>query len=58
MAKKKGARTIFGLVCTICKSRNYVSERNKVNTEEKLRLSKFCKICRKKTEHKENAKMK
>ena len=58
MAKKKGSRVTVGLICTECNSRNYLTERNKVNTEEKLRLPKFCRNCRKKTDHKENAKFK
>jgi len=55
---KKGARQIMGLVCSVCKSQNYVSEKNKVNTPEKLELEKFCAKCRKHTNHKENSKLK
>jgi len=55
---KKGPRQINALVCTVCKSQNYVSERNRVNTPDKLNLKKFCKRCRKKTPHKETAKLK
>jgi len=59
MAKsKKGPRQNFGLVCSECKSFNYITERNKLNTEEKLKLNKYCKKCRKVTEHKETAKLK
>jgi large subunit ribosomal protein L33 len=59
MAKKKGeARFTLGLTCTICKRRNYVSQRNKLNTTEKLKLTKYCKYCQKKTEHKEVEKLK
>ena len=58
MAKKGEHRFTLGLVCTICKNRNYVSQRNKINTEEKLLLKKFCKHCRKITEHKESDKLK
>lgn len=59
MAKKKGgARVMVGLVCMVCGNRNYVSERNKINTEEKLKLEKYCKHCQKKVEHKEVAKLK
>ncbi|OGH11045.1 MAG: 50S ribosomal protein L33 [Candidatus Levybacteria bacterium RIFCSPLOWO2_01_FULL_36_13] len=57
MAKREH-RIILGLVCTICKNRNYVTTRNKINTEEKLLLKKFCKHCRKVTDHKENEKLK
>jgi large subunit ribosomal protein L33 len=55
---KKGARALFGLVCTKCNRRNYITERNKVNTEEKLKLLKFCSQCRARTQHKEVAKLK
>ena len=55
---KKGARQLFGLVCSQCKSQNYVTERNKTNTENKLSLKKYCKVCRKHTLHKEIQKLK
>jgi large subunit ribosomal protein L33 len=58
MAKKGDHRVKLGLVCVVCKNRNYVTTRNKINTEEKLLLKKFCKHCRKVTEHKENEKLK
>jgi len=56
--KKKGPRQNFGLVCTVCGNFNYLTERNKVNTEEKLKLTKYCKTCKKATAHKETAKLK
>jgi large subunit ribosomal protein L33 len=56
---KKGAREIVAMVCSICKSQNYVTTRNKVNMENvKLELKKYCKNCRKVTNHKETAKLK
>lgn len=58
MAKKSGTRIIVGLVCTVCGSRNYITTRNKLNTPEKLKLRKFCRICRKVQEHKEVEKLK
>jgi large subunit ribosomal protein L33 len=51
MAKKK--RIIVQLECTVCKNRNYVTQRNPENTKDKLNLKKFCKHCRKVQEHKE-----
>ena len=51
-------RTIFGLKCAACKNVNYITERNKINTEAKLLLKKYCKHCRKVTEHKEVEKLK
>jgi large subunit ribosomal protein L33 len=56
--KKKGPRQDYGLVCTKCKNFNYITTRNKVNTPEKLALSKYCKHCRATTDHKETAKLK
>ncbi|HSD98815.1 MAG TPA: 50S ribosomal protein L33 [Patescibacteria group bacterium] len=58
MAKKGDHRVKVGLVCTVCKNRNYVTERNKLNTADKLKLKKFCAFCKKITEHKETEKLK
>lgn len=58
MAKKGEHRIVIGLVCSVCKNRNYVTEKNKMETPEKLKLNKFCKHCRKVTEHKETDKLK
>ncbi|MCL5114038.1 MAG: 50S ribosomal protein L33 [Patescibacteria group bacterium] len=58
MAKKGEHRITLGLVCTVCKNRNYVTNRNKLNTPEKLKLLKYCRYCRKKTEHKETDRLK
>ena len=55
---KKGPRQIIALICTVCKSQNYISEKNKTNKPEKLVLKKYCKKCRKVTEHKETSKLK
>ncbi|MBM3209486.1 50S ribosomal protein L33 [Candidatus Shapirobacteria bacterium] len=54
----KGQRIKIGLVCSICKSQNYISEKNKTNSPDKLVLKKFCRRCRKVTEHKETQKLK
>jgi large subunit ribosomal protein L33 len=59
MAKsKKGPRQNFGLKCADCSNFNYITERNKLNTTEKLTLHKYCKTCRKATSHKEVQKLK
>lgn len=59
MAKKgKGPRMILGLKCADCGAFNYITERNKVNTPDKLELKKYCKRCRKHTAHKETSKLK
>jgi len=55
---KKGAREIVGLICKECGSQNYTTTRNKINMEKKLELKKYCKVCKKVTLHKENAKLK
>jgi large subunit ribosomal protein L33 len=55
---KKGDRIFIGLVCSVCKNQNYTSEKNKTNTPEKLTLKKYCRYCRKPTEHKETQKLK
>ncbi|MBC7797479.1 MAG: 50S ribosomal protein L33 [Pyrinomonadaceae bacterium] len=48
------ARDNVTLQCTVCKSRNYVTTKNKKTTTERLEFSKFCNRCRKHTSHKEN----
>jgi len=58
MPKKGEHRIKVGLVCAVCKNRNYVTTRNKLNTLDKLKLKKFCKFCRKVTDHKETEKLK
>ncbi|MFH1561010.1 MAG: 50S ribosomal protein L33 [Patescibacteria group bacterium] len=58
MAKKKGPRMIVGLLCSVCNTFNYISERNKANTPEKLNLSKYCRKCKKRVPHKETQKLK
>ena len=56
MAKKKKSkakREHIILACTVCKSRNYITEKNKQNTPDRLELKKYCPKCRKHTVHKE-----
>ncbi|HSX58186.1 MAG TPA: 50S ribosomal protein L33 [Candidatus Saccharimonadales bacterium] len=50
---KKGKRNIINLACTVCKTQNYVTEKNKLNDQERLELNKFCSVCRKVQPHKE-----
>ena len=52
MAKKVN-RLVITLACTECKERNYTSEKNRKNDAERLVLKKFCRRCRKQTEHRE-----
>jgi large subunit ribosomal protein L33 len=49
-----GNRTIISLECTVCKDRNYSTTKNKRKQTDKVLLSKFCRKCRKHTEHKES----
>ncbi|NCN03831.1 MAG: 50S ribosomal protein L33 [Candidatus Pacebacteria bacterium] len=67
MAKKsKGPRQIVGLKCSVCNAFGYVTEFNKNNEQLKKQtsnestfpLSKYCKVCRKHTEHKQSKKLK
>jgi large subunit ribosomal protein L33 len=55
---KKGSRILIALVCKECKSQNYITEKNKVNNPDKMVFKKYCKRCKKKTEHKEKTKLK
>lgn len=50
---KKGKRPEIMLVCEQCKSRNYYTFRNVINTPDKLSLNKYCSKCKKQTLHKE-----
>lgn len=53
MAKKSKGRALFGLVCTVCNQHNYVTQKSKITTPDPLKLSKYCKKCKKHTAHKE-----
>ncbi|MCK9615653.1 MAG: 50S ribosomal protein L33 [Candidatus Omnitrophica bacterium] len=46
-------RELIALECTSCKRNNYYITKNKRKHPEKLNISKFCRFCRKHTEHKE-----
>ena len=41
------------LACTVCKQRNYETEKNKRNNPDRIEMNKFCKFCSKHTIHKE-----
>lgn len=58
MAKKSEHRILIAMVCSVCKNQNYITQKNKLNTEGKITLRKFCRHCRKHTEHKESQKLK
>ena len=52
-AKGKENRIVVTLACTECKSRNYVTSKNKKNDPERLALQKYCPRCRAHREHRE-----
>lgn len=54
---KKGSRIQVGLICEVCKSLNYVIEKNKLNTTSALKLKKYCRKCKKHQIHKETKKL-
>jgi large subunit ribosomal protein L33 len=41
------------LACTECKRRNYVTTKNKTNTQDRLELKKYCRWCHSHTVHRE-----
>jgi large subunit ribosomal protein L33 len=53
MATKKTAVELIALQCTECKRKNYTTQKNRRNTQEKLELNKYCPFDRKHTLHKE-----
>ncbi|MGH2544932.1 MAG: 50S ribosomal protein L33 [Ardenticatenaceae bacterium] len=52
MAKKK-VRDVITLACTECKERNYVTEKNRRNDQQRLELNKYCPRCRRHRLHRE-----
>ena len=46
-------RDIITMACGDCKRRNYTTTKNKKTIPDRLELKKFCKFCRKHTNHKE-----
>ncbi len=55
---KKGNRLLIALECTITGMRSYVTQKNKINSTEKLQLMKYNPKLRKHTLHKEIQKLK
>lgn len=54
MASKKGVRPVVTLVCTECKERNYITEKNRRNDPNRMELKKYCSRCRSHTLHRES----
>ena len=53
MAKSKDVRPVITLACSVCKERNYTTQKNRRNDPNRLELKKFCSRCRKHTLHRE-----
>lgn len=49
-------RVTFLMRCTVCNEENYLTEKNKKNTAERLEVNKYCHRCRKSTPHREKTK--
>ncbi len=46
-------RVRITLACSECKQRNYDTMKNKKNDPDRLTLQKYCRFCKKSTEHRE-----
>ena len=53
MASSTDVRPKITLACEVCKHRNYITMKSKVNDRERIELSKYCPHDRKHTVHKE-----
>ena len=51
--KSKENRIFITLACSECKERNYTTEKNRRNDQERLEFRKYCKRQRKHTLHRE-----
>ena len=47
-------RVKITLSCTECKQRNYDTKKNKKNDPDRLEMKKYCRFCKKHTNHKES----
>jgi large subunit ribosomal protein L33 len=47
-------RDIISLACSQCQRRNYSLTKNKRTHPDRMSVKKFCKFCRKHTDHKES----
>ena len=53
MSDSKRNKNQIKLRCSVCKSSNYYTRKNKKLVERKIELSKYCKKCHVHTPHKE-----
>lgn len=58
MAKKKGNRLLIGLECTETGRRTYVTQKNRINSPEKMQIKKYNPVLKRHTLHKEIQKLK
>lgn len=58
MARKKGNRILIALECTETGKRCYITQKNKLNSPDKLQLMKYNNLLRKRTLHKEVQRLK
>ena len=49
-------RVTFLMKCSVCGEENYLTEKNKKNTPDRLEQMKYCPKCKKQTLHKEKTK--
>jgi large subunit ribosomal protein L33 len=52
---KNEKRVQVTLACEVCKRRNYITTKNKLNDRERIEMKKFCNWDRQHTLHKEPA---
>jgi large subunit ribosomal protein L33 len=50
---KNDKRVHVTLACEICKRRNYITMKSKVNDRERIEMKKYCRWDRQHTTHKE-----
>ena len=50
---KSDKRVKITLECKVCKERNYITMKSKINDRERLEMKKFCSRERRHTTHKE-----
>ncbi|HZD09854.1 MAG TPA: 50S ribosomal protein L33 [Candidatus Binatia bacterium] len=50
---RKAVRTHITLECTVCKERNYITEKNRRNDSSRIELRKYCPRCRTHQLHRE-----
>ena len=46
-------RIAVTLACDVCKRRNYQTNKSNRNDPERIQLSKYCRWCRRHTDHRE-----